>query len=106
MFNFFGKKQYTDLGPAEFKQALATANNFVLLDVRTQEEFKAGHLAGAKKLDYLSGEFQANLAGLDKEKTYFVYCRSGGRSAGACKALAKAGAAKVYNLDGGYLAWQ
>ncbi len=53
---------------------------FVLLDVRTPEEFAHGRIAGAVNLDYRGADFQGDLARLDRSRTYLVYCRTGNRS--------------------------
>ncbi|MDJ1496289.1 rhodanese-like domain-containing protein [Cytophagaceae bacterium DM2B3-1] len=106
LFNLFKRnKGYVDLSADKFREALITDSNFVVLDVRTSEEFKAGHIKDARKADFLSGEFAAKVDTMDKEKTYYVYCRSGARSAMACKQLTKAGFTKVFNLSGGYSSW-
>jgi len=51
--------------------------NFVILDVRTPEEYLSGHIENAVNLDYYSNTFGNNLDELDKNKTYLIYCRSG-----------------------------
>jgi rhodanese-related sulfurtransferase len=70
----------------------------VIIDVRTAEEFAAGHVTGALNLDFTSGEFEAALADLDKESAYTVYCRSGNRSAQAAALMASAGFTRVNDL--------
>lgn len=79
----------------------------VLLDVRTVEEFAEGHLEGAMQYDYYETEsFKGMLEGLDKSKTYLIYCRSGSRSGNAMSMMQSMGFSSVYNLDGGILAWR
>ncbi|NNE77709.1 MAG: rhodanese-like domain-containing protein [Pricia sp.] len=52
-----------------------------LIDVRTPEEFSAGHIDGAVNINYLSSEsFTENINKLDKTKPVYVYCQMGGRS--------------------------
>lgn len=80
-------------------------SNVVILDVRTPSEFAEGHIDGAINIDVESGTFESAIAGLDKNATYAVYCRSGRRSAIATDAMASLGFAKLYNLDGGTGAW-
>jgi rhodanese-related sulfurtransferase len=104
--NLFGKKKYESLETRAFKEALAAHPDAIILDVRTQEEYDAGHLEGARKLDFLNGQFSREVASLDPEKPYFIYCRSGGRSSAACGQLAQAGFKKVFNLQGGYMSWK
>lgn len=76
-----------------------------VLDVRTDEEFAAGHIAGAVQIDYLGDEFAKKLAKLDRDQAYLVHCRSGGRSKGALDAMKKLGFKVVHHLDGGMQAW-
>ena len=69
-----------------------------VIDVRTAEEFAAGHVQGAINLDVENGAFEAALNGLDKEAQFSLYCRSGRRSAIAADLMAKAGFTKVTDL--------
>ena len=79
---------------------------FVLLDVRTPEEFASGHIAGAVNLDYKSPDFQQDLEKLDKSLIYLVYCRSAGRSGRAAAVMEELGFTNVYDMAGGILQWQ
>ena len=71
-----------------------------IIDVRTPEEFAAGHISGAINLDFEGGALAAGLSGLDKEAGYSVYCHSGRRSALAKKAMEAAGFTNVTDLGG------
>ena len=97
-----------EVTPAE-AQALIQANagnaGFVILDVRTPEEFAAGHLAQAVNLDYYAKGFGAELGKLDRARTYLVYCRSGKRSAAAVDMMKELDFKAVYGLTGGIIAW-
>jgi len=95
-----------DLNPTEFKAAIENESNAVILDVRTPEEMAQGIIPGAKNIDFRGDNFKAKLAQLDKDKTYYVYCRSGGRSGKTCNALQTAGFLNIYNLKGGITAWK
>lgn len=99
------KSVITDLNTAEFKKHIEKDKG-ILLDVRTPEEYAEGHLAGSVNINYLAGDFDTQIGKLEREKIYFVYCRSGRRSAGAAEKMQDAGFKKVYNLTGGILAWQ
>ena len=77
----------------------------VILDVRTLGEFEAGHIKNAIMLDIYSPSFRKNLSKLNKNKTYFIYCRSGSRSGDALKIMKKLGFTKVYNLKYGINDW-
>ena len=80
--------------------------NVVVLDVRTAEEFKEGHLEGAVNIDQAQSDFiQKAKEALPANKTIAIYCRSGRRSASAAGKLAAEGY-KVVNLKGGILAWK
>ncbi|MDZ4846041.1 MAG: thioredoxin domain-containing protein [Chitinophagales bacterium] len=89
-----------------FRDKITATSNAVLLDVRTPDEYEQGHIEGAKNLDYRSSAFQTELGMLDKSKPYFVYCLSGGRSAGAADYMRNNGFKVVYDLKGGMLSWQ
>ncbi len=81
---------------------------FVILDVRTPEEYAAGHIAGAVNVcvTCTSPAFSEALIGLDKNATYLVYCHSGNRSATAVSIMSGQGFTKLYELAGGTIAWQ
>ena len=92
------------LPPNEFAAAV-TRPGTVILDVRTTEEFLAGHLPGAINADVESPGFGAALAGLDPAMSYAVYCQSGRRSGIALDEMGRAGFAHAYDLAGGITAW-
>lgn len=79
---------------------------FVVLDVRTSDENKEARIPNALNIDWRGTDFAEKANKLDKERTYLVHCRSGGRSQSALKALKKLGFLKLYHLDGGLQAWQ
>lgn len=84
----------------------ADTNTTVVLDVRTQKEYKEGHIPGSVLIDFTGDDFEQQVAKLDKNKTYLVHCAVGGRSARACKKMEKMGFTKLYNLEGGMGAWE
>lgn len=90
---------------AKFSQAIATPGAQIL-DVRTAGEFQSGHIANALQANWLDEkEFKNRTQHLDKTKTIFIYCQSGGRSASAQEALMQAGY-QVVNLEGGMSNWK
>ena len=93
------------VSPKEFSEVIADPT-IVILDVRTPQEFAEGHLANAINIDFQSGNFEQEIASLDKTKTYAVYCRSSNRSGQAVKVMAKAGFTSMYDMDGGIIDWQ
>lgn len=74
--------------------------DFVILDVRTPEEYAEGHLAGSVLLDFYAADFEEKLAGLDRDKIYLVYCRSGNRSGQAADLMEEMGFLEVYDMGG------
>ena len=98
-------KVFAVLSPADFNQKLA-AQPGVILDVRTPGEYKKGFIEGAKLMDIFGDNFDTELAGLDRNATYYVYCASGGRSAECTEKMQGLGFTKVYDLDGGMGAWR
>ncbi len=95
---------YIDLTVADFKAKMANPD-IVVIDVRTPEEIAEGKIEGALEMDFRADGFAEGLDGLDKEKTYLVYCKSGGRSSNTCNMMSGKGFKKLYNLEGGYTAW-
>ena len=77
----------------------------MLVDVRTPEEFGEGHLEGALNIDWYEPDFASRWEGVDKDKTIYVYCKVGGRSAQAAQLLDSLGFRHVVNLTGGYDAY-
>lgn len=94
------------LSPKDFIEQAKADTTAIILDVRTPEEYKEEHLAGAQQLDSLNSEaFDAGIKLLDKSHTYYVYCRSGKRSHNACIKMKKQGF-KVFDMEGGILNWK
>ncbi len=89
----------------EFDKLRADKKN-VVLDVRTQKEFKEGHIPGAVNIDVRAADFAEKMAALDKNKTYLVHCAAGGRSANACKKMEGAGFKELYDLAPGFKGWE
>ena len=86
---------------------LKADENSVILDVRTEAEFNEGSIPDAVNFDIYQGQFFIdNLEALDKAKNYYVYCRSGARSANACEIMNSLGFENAYNLVGGFLDWE
>ncbi len=79
--------------------------DFVIIDVRTPEEFADGHIENAVNIDYYSETFRDELNRLGKNKTYLIYCRSGTRSGSALSIMEELNFGEVYNMSGGIIAW-
>jgi rhodanese-related sulfurtransferase len=95
----------TLVAPAAAAKLLGSGETIAVIDVRTPTEFAAGHLSGAMNIDVNGPTFETDIADLDKDATYFVYCHSGRRSAVATQAMSDRGFTAVYELDGGIEAW-
>jgi rhodanese-related sulfurtransferase len=96
---------FKDISGAEMRELIQGNENAVLIDVRTPEECAAGIIPGAKNIDLMGADFMEQVSKLDKDKEYFMICRSGGRSATACGAMAQNGFKNLYNLNGGMMFW-
>ena len=96
-----------DLSQEAWTYKQASSSGSIIIDVRTPEEYEAGHLVNAHLLDIRDPQgFMDGMETLDKSQTYFVYCRSGARSAQACQIFKQQGIADCYNLLGGILEWE
>jgi len=94
-----------DVTPQEAFTLIQDKPDIVIIDVRTPQEFAEGHIEGAINLDIYSETFRDELNKLDRNKTYLVYCLSGGRSAGALDIMTELGFREVYNMLGGINKW-
>jgi rhodanese-related sulfurtransferase len=94
------------VSPKVFSEQVKATKNPVLLDVRTPEEFAEGYIPNAVNIDFYKPDFKTQIARLNKEQTYFVYCKTGGRSASTVDIMRKEGFKNVVDLDGGFLAWE
>lgn len=77
---------------------VAVTEQTIILDVRTPAEFAEGHLEGAELLDLNGGQLSAAISTMDQDAQYFVYCRSGNRSAQAVQVMKDAGFTDVTDL--------
>ena len=96
----------TNLSTEDFKKAISTNPDVPIIDLRTDAELKKGYIPGAKQIDYLGKDFDAQMAQLDKNKTYYIYCQSGGRSSDAAGYMEKQGFKKVITLEKGFSDWK
>lgn len=92
--------------PQEVKEAVYDAKPHQLVDVRTLEEFREGHLKNAQNICVTDDDFEENIIKLDKDEPIYLYCRSGKRSARAAKILKDLGFKEIYDMEGGYLNWE
>lgn len=100
-----GALGYKTLTPSDAVR-LMNSEKAVLLDVRDESEFRAGHILNAQHVPLALLESRLGELDADRDRPVIVYCRTGQRSAKASFILNKHGFKKVYNLGGGMLAWQ
>lgn len=86
-------------------QILETDSDVVVLDIRTPEEFASGRIEGSVNIDFYAADFRDQIAALDRDTAYVVYCRSGNRSDSAMDVFEDLGFSTVYGLDGGIVEW-
>lgn len=98
--------QTESLSPKNFKKRMEKTENAVVLDVRTPEEFSEGHLKAAVNANVQDDDFDNKIDGLDRDKTYFVYCKAGVRSARAIEKMKAKGFKKLVGLEGGIDEWK
>ena len=79
--------------------------NFTIIDVRTAQEYAAGHIPGAINRDFNSPTFKDDINKLDKSYIYVIYCQTGVRGAGARDVMKELGFQHVSNITGGITAW-
>ncbi len=95
-----------DLSQQDWTIKLLETENAIVLDVRTEDECAEGVIPNAIIIDIYKGQdFIEELDILDKTKNYYVYCKSGGRSAQACAVMNQLGFENTYNLIGGFTNW-
>ena len=95
---------YVSITAQEAKQIMDTEEGYIILDVRTQEEYDAGHIPGAILIPYTQIAEKAEEVLTDKDQLILVYCRSGRRSKIASEALAELGYTNIKEF-GGIIDW-
>jgi rhodanese-related sulfurtransferase len=104
--SFANAQTVKTVAAADFEKKAAAMKDKIILDVRTAEEYKDGHLVGSMLIDYYGSDFKNEVSKLDKSKPVFVYCKGGGRSSSSCEILKDLGFKEVYNLQGGITDWK
>jgi len=105
MDNLQSTATFIDLPPQQFSQDLQKSE-YTLIDVRTLDEYNAGHIVNAQQSDYYqTQEFTAYIGALDRNGKYLVYCKTGVRSGLVMQMMRDMGFTNVSDLQGGYNAW-
>jgi rhodanese-related sulfurtransferase len=94
----------TNVAPAEADALLHSNKNITVIDVRTQEEFAEGHIAGAKNVNFNSPTFLERMKEYEG-KSILIHCAAGGRSARALEALPKGSFGEIFHLNKGFNGW-
>jgi phage shock protein E len=90
------------LTAAETRSLLKSNKEVVILDVRTPDEFKQGHIKGARNINFYDDNFEQQISRLDTSKTYLMYCASGNRSGKATNLMTGKNFNNVYNSKAGF----
>jgi len=111
MFNLFGNttEKFQHIFCDELQNIISdnsNSGNFEIIDCRTPGEYHMGHIPGSKLIDLMDPAFRERIEQLDKNKTYYVYCRSGSRSMTASRVMADAGIEDLHNVKFGLTGWQ
>lgn len=97
--------QKTHLNSPDVKEVLKKNKAIVILDVRTAEEFAAGHLKSAQNIDIRQSDAYSKLDKLNPKTTYLVYCRTNNRSGIAVGYMMQKGFKNVYQMMDGFPGW-
>lgn len=96
----------SDLSQAAWREQLEKDTEAIIIDVRTDEEVAEGIIPKAEHIDiFQSQTFIGKVQAMDTSKNYYVYCKSGGRSAQACAIMNQMGIENAFNLVGGFTDW-
>ena len=95
---------YVNITAEEAKQIMDSEESYIILDVRTQEEYDQGHIPGAIVISHEEIAEKAKEVLTDKDQLILVYCRSGRRSKIAAEALVELGYTNIKEF-GGIIDW-
>jgi rhodanese-related sulfurtransferase len=102
------KTQYVEISVQQAKEMIDSGGVFIL-DVRTQEEYDAGHINGSVRIPVqdikVKEELDKELTKIPRDRKILVYCRTGVRSAQASQVLVNNGFTEVYSMKGGITDW-
>jgi rhodanese-related sulfurtransferase len=86
-------------------QEVLKQKDIVILDIRTPQEFRASRISGAININFYDPSFPDELNKLDRNKTYFVYCRSGNRTGQSMRLFSQLGFKNIFHLQRGIVDW-
>lgn len=105
--NTFKPQAVVTISPQEAHDwVMDPQSQWLILDVRTPEEFAQGRLKNATLLNFYAPDFKTQLEQMNRHQPTILYCRSGNRSGKALEIMRELGFKNVYEVRGGILAWQ
>ena len=102
---FLNQITYDILPDIAHKNIIDSDNKIILIDVRSKQELDEIMINGVLNYDFNSDEFEKSILSLDKEKTYYMICRSGRRSGITTELMLENGFENVLNIKGGMIKW-
>ena len=102
---FLNQNRYDILPNIAYKNIIDSDNKIILIDVRSKQELDEIMINGVLNYDFNSDEFEKSILSLDKEKTYYMICRSGRRSGITTELMLENGFENVLNIKGGMIKW-
>ena len=99
----FESNEINEISDAQFTEIQDT--DFILVDVRTTEEYQSGHIQDAVNFDFYSESFQNDILTLDKSSSIILYCRTQNRSTKTANYLKESGYNEITVIAGGITSW-
>ena len=99
----FESKDINEISDIQFNEIQDT--DYILVDVRTTEEYKSGHIQDAVNFDFYSDSFQKEILSLDKSSSIILYCRTQNRSTKTANFLKENGYKEITIIEGGITSW-
>ena len=99
----FESKDINEISDIQFTEIQNT--DYILVDVRTTEEYESGHIQDAVNFDFYSDSFQKEILSLDKSSSIILYCRTQNRSTKTANFLKENGYKEITIIEGGITSW-
>lgn len=99
----FECKDINEISDIQFSEIQDT--DYILVDVRTTEEYESGHIQDAVNFDFYSDSFQKEILSLDKSSSIILYCRTQNRSTKTANFLKENGYKEITIIEGGITSW-
>ena len=96
-----------DLDQSSWERQASSDKKAIILDVRTPEEFEISRIPSSKNIDFYNPQnFMLEIEKLEKDNNYYIYCRTGVRSANSCALMKELEFKNTFNLVGGIVQWK